>query len=217
MVVVVLLVLGARHLIVTRDPYAGLTLLRETQIPDATREMLTQRIGTTRAAIEAKHAANEDVDNGLYESLAYDAYTLGDLVTARETYETLLNLNPLYYVGWNSYGNVLAAMGDNAKAESAYRQALTLAPDVKDYYLDLAKFITRAYPDRSEEVRTILESGVTALGQTQEFMSALAEWYLAHGDCERAIAHYKVVATLNPAVAEDVEVKIAAARAACSE
>lgn len=216
-IVATLLVVGGLRVIALRNPYGGLTLVRETQMPDATRDMLTQRIATTRAAIAARIDADEEIDSDLYGSLAYDSYTIGDLVTARETYEIILNNNPMYYVGWNAYANVLSAMGDDANAESAYRQALTLAPDVADYYLDLAMFIDARYADRDDEVRAILEQGVAVLGQKQQFMSALAEWYLAHGDCTRAIAHYKVVQTLNPAVAEQIDAKIAEARTACNE
>lgn len=216
LVVVVVLVFGCwRIWSAAQNPYAGLTLVRETNIPDETRQLLAQRIATTEASIAAKVAAGEAVPVGLYESLAYDNYLLGDLRSARESYERVLNENPLYYVAWNSYANVLDDMDDKANAERAYRQSLTLAPDVEDYYLDYANFLATQFTDRDEEVRTILEQGVDALGQQQSFMVQLAEWYVAHGDCERAIAHYEIVADVNPAVAESVAAKIAAARIAC--
>ncbi len=217
LVVVALLVLGGMKLWSAQNPYAGLTLWRETQIPDETRQVLEQRIAVTEASIAAKTSTGETVSIDLYQSLAFDAYVLGDLVRARENYEYIVNANPLYYIGWNAYGNTLEAMGDYDDAERAYRQALSLAPDVETYYTDLADLLTKRFTGRDEEARAVLEDGVDMLGQKVTFMIGLAEWYLAHGDCDRAIAHYKVVATVNPAVAADVDAKIAAARAVCAE
>ena len=216
-VLAVVLVVGGVKLFGANDPYTGLTLWRETQIPEETRIILEQRIATTNASIAAKLSAGEDVSNDLYESLAYDAYVLGDLVTARESYERVVNANPLYYIGWNAYANTLEAMGDYDDAERAYRQALSLAPDVDTYYTDLTDLLTTRFTGRDEEVLALLQQGVDMLGQRLTFMIALAEWYTTHGDCDRAIAHYKVVASLNPAVAESVNVKIADIRATCSE
>lgn len=217
LVVVALLVWGGMQLWSAQNPYAGLTLWRETQIPDETRQMLEQRVATTEASIAAKLSAGETVSNDLYESLAFDAYVLGDLVRARENYEYIVNANPLYYIGWNAYAKTLEAMGDYDNAERAYRQALSLAMDVETYYTDLADLLTTRFTGRDEEARAVLELGVATLGQKQAFMNALAEWYVAHGDCDRAIAHYKVVATLNPATLESVNAKIAAARVTCAE
>lgn len=218
LVVALVLAFGCwRFLSVAQNPYAGLTLVRETNIPEETRLLLEQRIATTKASITAKESAGETVAAELYESIAYDSYVLGDLRAARENYERVLNDNPLYYVAWNSYANVLDAMGDYEHAEQAYLQSLTLANDVEDYYMDFAKFLLTRFTDRDEEARTVLEQGVTVLGQRQSFMVALAEWYVAHGDCDRAVAHYNVVARLNPAAAESVDAKIAAARIACQE
>lgn len=198
-----------------QNPYAGLTLVRETSMPEETRLLLEQRIATTEASIAATEAAGDVVTVELYESLAYDNYVLGNLKTARENYERVINELPGFYVAWNSYGNVLDAMADYTTAEMAYRQALTLAPDFEEYYVDLARLLSTRFTGRDEEVRDILEQGVDVLGQQQSLMNALAEWYVAHGDCERAIAHYKVIAQSNPAVVESVEAKIAAARVAC--
>ena len=216
LVLAALLVFGGWGLwLAAHDPYAGLTLTRETSVDDATRALLEQRIATTRASITALESAGEDVPVEMYESLAYDSYLMGDLVTARENYEIILNENPLYYVAWNSYANVLDVMGDYANADHAYLQAVEHAVDIDEYYLDYAKFLGARYTDRDEDQRLVLEQAVKVVGQTSALMVALAEWYTEHGDCDRAIAHYQVARTANPAAAESVDAQIAAARIAC--
>lgn len=214
-ILAVLAVAGVRYWRVVTDPYAGLTLTRETSLDDATRNLLTSRMTTTRASIAAKEAAGETVETSLYESLAIDSYLVGDLVTARENYEIVLNASPMYAVAWNSYGNVLDAMGDYDAAARAYELAIEFASTIDEYYVDYARFLDKRYDGKDEEQRIVLEQGVKVAGQTTSLMNALAEWYTAHGDCTRAIAHYEVVRTLNPAVSASVDTKIAKARVEC--
>lgn len=197
------------------NPYDGLVLWRETQIDDATRELLTQRIATTQAAIAAQEAVDGEADLELYLSLANDAYMLGDLVMTRESLEDVLNQNTLLPASWNTYATVLERMGDLDLAEQAYLEAIEISP-AGEYYMDYALFLQEHRPERDEDVRLTLEHAVATVGQRTEFMVALAEWYLAHDECEKAIDHYKVAVTLAPtntAIADDLEVT----RATCSK
>lgn len=188
------------------DPYAGLTLWRETQIDDATRVLLEQRVATTRASIASQQTGESTEMTGLYLALANDTYILGDLVSAREALEEVLNRNPLMHVAWNSYGNVLARMEDIVPAENAYLQAIEISPSA-DYYLGYVRFLQKYYPERDSEVLTVLEHGVSLVGQQPELMVALAEWHAKQGNCDKAISHYKVAVTLAPentAIADDL-------------
>ncbi|MBU1126656.1 MAG: tetratricopeptide repeat protein [Patescibacteria group bacterium] len=178
--------------------YRGLTLVEEIQMDDATRVAVEARIATTKAAIAAQKGS-ADMDLNLYTNLAFDASLLGDLVLERETYEEYFTHNSINYTAWNNYGNVLAAMGDPKKAEEAYRKAVELQPH-EEFYRDLIDLIRKNDPegDREEEVRDLLLEGVDRVGQKPWFMVVLAEWYMDNGDCERALDHYEVAATLIP-------------------
>ncbi|MBI1907960.1 tetratricopeptide repeat protein [Candidatus Uhrbacteria bacterium] len=197
------------------DPYAGMTLWRETQIDDATRALLEQRIATTEASIAVQEAEDGAAEADLYLSLANDAHILGDLVKTREALEKLLNENPIMHAAWNMYGNVLSRMGDLEPAEKAYLEAIEINPSA-EYYMDFVTFLDKYYPERDEEMLLTLEHAVAVLGQRSEFMVALAEWYRSHSECAKAIDHYKVAQTLSPentAIADD----LAATRATCVE
>lgn len=188
------------------DPYRGLAKTFDVQMDEATRSMLVQRMATTQASINAFKAAGEEVNTDLYLSLASDAYFLGDLVAARENIEIFLNENAIYFVAWNTYGNILAKMGDLEPAERAYEQAIRLSGGMDEYYLDYADFLERYFPERDEDVKAILEQAVAVLGQKDVFMVRLAEWYLAHDDCDRALSHYEVA--LDVAENENVNASI---------
>lgn len=195
------------------DPYEGLTLWRETQMDDATRELLTQRIAVTEASIAAEVAEDGTADADLYSALASDAYILGDLVKAREALEKLLNEDALRYTAWNSYGTVLEQMGDLKLAEEAYLEAIDIQP-IAEYYMDIVRMLQVHYPERDEDVRMTFEHAIARLGQQTEFMVGLGEWYAAHGECRAAEDHYKVAMTLSPentSIADDY----ATVRATC--
>lgn len=177
---------------------ANLTLWRETQIDDATKTTLTQRIATTIASIQAKPSDTPVVDmTNLYLSVANDTYVLGDLATCREYLEKALNQNSLMDSAWSMYGDVLSQMGDRVKAEDAFKQAIQISPMIK-YYMDYAAFLQKDSPARDADRLADLEAGVAVLGQSTDFMVALAEYYNDHGDCAQSLAHYKVAITLAP-------------------
>lgn len=211
--VVVLAVGGYLVWQTTANPYAGLTLTRETQMEDVTRQLLTQRIAVTQASISAEEAQGGKASLQSYSALASDAYILGDLVMARVALEEVLNQNSILSSAWNSYGNVLAQMGDLELAESAYLEAIEITP-AAEYYMDYAMFLQTYGVERDEEIRLVLEHAVATVGQRTEFMVALAEWYLAHNDCQAAIDHYQVAKTLSPDNTSIVD-DLAAARATC--
>lgn len=179
--------------------YAGLTLDREIEIDETTRTILKQRIATTRAAIDANlREKGDDFDWDLYLILAGDANLLGDMVLERETYEEFLEVNPIHYIGWNNYANVLRDMGDDTKAEEMYRKALELHQG-EEFYRDLIDQIENtSNGERDDEVLAILKEGVVEVGQSAWFMVVIAQWYMAHDDCQQAFEHYDVAETLIP-------------------
>jgi Tfp pilus assembly protein PilF len=194
-----ILIIGGYLLIhQSASKYAGLNLWRETQIDDATKATLNQRIATTIASISTKPANTVPTEmTALYLSIVNDSYVLGDLATCRQYLELALNNNSLMDSAWNMYGDILSQMGDRVIAESAYKQAIQINPMVK-YYMDYAGFLAKDSPARDADQLADLQQAVTVLGQSTDLMVALAEYYNNHSDCSESIAHYKVAVTLSP-------------------
>lgn len=178
--------------------YQGLTLQSDVEMDEETRNILETRIATTQAAIDAQRGS-DDIDLNLYTNLAFDAILMGDLVLARETYEEYFERNAINYIAWNNYANVLRDMGDTEKAEEAYRKAVELG-GMEEYYSDLIDHIRKNDPDgeREDEVKALLEQDVEENGQSSWSMVMLAQWYMDHDDCERALDHYEVAVSLLP-------------------
>lgn len=176
--------------------YPGLKTTLEVDMDDATHAYIVQRVAVDEAAIAAQEQKGEKVDLDLYMSLAADAYSLGDLAKAREAVEKQIKGNAANYTAWNLYGTILEDMGDLKGAEKAYRQALNLGGDVEEFYRDLiVLWQTHYYPARKNDVRSLLEE-YARKRQTPWNMVELARWYMDDGDCDRALAHYKVARTI---------------------
>lgn len=190
------------------DPYKGLVTQREVHIDEATREYFAQRLATTLASIEATERAGQDVDPDMYLSAASDAYSIGDLVTAREMLEKQLAVNSLNYVAWNNYSLVLEAMEDYEDADVAYQKTIELEHGIPKYYEDYANFLMAHYPERREELKALYEDDLARRGQTVWNMTGLGNWYAAAGECDKAIDHYEVALVLlpnNQALKDDFE------------
>jgi len=215
LLLVAALVYGAWSTIGPSTKYQGLTLTGNVELDDATRTIYTQRIQVTQSAIASQKESGEDVDLNLYLSLAWDANAIGDLVLARETYEEFLDANPLYFAAWNTYGNVLKDMGDEAGALGAYKQAIDLEP-TEGFYRDYYEQYVKLYPEDKEGALRILEEAVQNVSQTPWLMVELAAWHLADGNCEEAFNHYDVAETLIPEN-QSLQDLIAQARTQCAK
>lgn len=180
------------------DPYRHLTLTREVEMDEATRAYFESRLATTKAAIAATEASGGDVDLDLYLSASSDAYSLGDLVTAREMLEKQIAGNAINYVAWNNYAIVLEAMNDLKNAEVAFQKTIELEPGSEKYYADYIAFLTIHYPGRQAEIKALYEADVAMVGQTVWNMAGLGAWYAAQKDCDQAQAHYEVAVVLAP-------------------
>ena len=197
-VVVALAAYGLWMITHPANPYKGLTLTRVVTLDEATREYFEQRLETTKAAIAAAEASGEEVDLDLYLSAASDAYSLGDLVQAREMLEKQLEGNSLNFVAWNNYALILEAMGDYDAAETAFRKTLEIEQGIEKYSIDYADFLREHFPERREDLKAILEANLALGGQTVWNMVALAEWYAEGGECQKAVDHYEVAVVLDP-------------------
>lgn len=198
------------------NKYDGLILSTDNGHSEEEVIFVRQRIALTEAAIEAQQGT-DDIDLDLYLAVAWDYTVIGDLVGSRETYEEFLRINSINYTAWNNYANILKKMGDIALAEDAYLQALQLRAS-EEHYRDYIDLIDNYYPDdnRDDDVLAALENAVANLGQTTWLMVTLAEWYVDHGQCEKAFNHYSVAKTLSPDIT-DIEVDLQLARETCVE
>lgn len=197
--------------------YSGLVLSDDTSPTPEAQAYFEQQLATAQAGILAAEAAGVEIDWSLYLTAAWNAAALGDLVLARETYEDYLELNQINPAPWNSYGGILMRMEDYETAEQAFKTAAELTPS-EEFYRDWLRAVENQAPngERDDEVKDILETAVATIGQTPWGMSQLAEWYLRHNECDRAIAHYEVGQDLLPAGNEAIIADIAAARLECS-
>lgn len=167
-------------------------------LDEATLTIFTKRITETKAAIAAQEQAGAEVDLDLYLSLANDAYTIGDLVTAKEALEAELKANPINYTAQNSYGTVLEAMHDYDGALVAYKAAVASGAKVEEYYRDELELLKTQFPDRRDEMKAVIELSIAERGQTSWSMVELGKWYKEAGDCAQAIEHYEVAVSLAP-------------------
>lgn len=177
------------------DKYAGLKLTMDVQMDDATRTLLEGRIATTQAALDASIKNGDKFEMNSYLVIAENQYTLGNLVKAREAYETYLKLNPVSYVAHNAYATVLEVMGDYEAAEPEFKIAITQSPS-EEYYRDYADFLVAHYPERTADYKQVIDDAYAALGQTMWTMLALGDWNFDHGDCSQGMQHYTVAKTL---------------------
>jgi tetratricopeptide (TPR) repeat protein len=166
----------------------------------APRAYVANQLKTARAALAADLADGGEVNLNRYDAVASYAFTLGDLVTAREALEAELKGNPLNYAATNSYGNVLAKMGDYSGARKAFEHAIELSAGQgpESFYINLVELLETHFSDDQDSIKKLLEVYVAKRGQTSWNMVQLGRWYQNAGDCQRAIDHFMVAKTLAP-------------------
>jgi tetratricopeptide (TPR) repeat protein len=172
----------------------------EIELDPAIRQTFAQRIEVTKAALSAQEKSGERVEMALYINLASDYVMIGELHEGADVYKHYLtDINQIDYTAWNNYADVAEQMGDYLVAEQAYLKAIELLPDYEEYHRDYVEFLKNHFSGtRGQNIREALEDSVTRAGQSAWSMVNLAEWYLADGDCDEALAHYKVALQLSP-------------------
>jgi len=149
-----------------------------------------ERIAGLVADIEEREASgNRDISLHLQLGNAY--YMTGQLSLAIEQYDNILSTHPNDAAALENKGQVLLEAGDPAGAEVAWRKAISVGAQ-ESVYFSLTKLIRDEFPDRTDDIRTILEEGIATLGQTQGFMVDLGNWYHEEGMLDEAISHYEV-------------------------
>ncbi|PJA47384.1 hypothetical protein CO172_01720 [Candidatus Uhrbacteria bacterium CG_4_9_14_3_um_filter_36_7] len=152
-----------------------------------------------RSDLENSMAYDETIANDISKMLTLGNlyYSLGDLASAKQWYESILSDYPNDAPAHENLGQTLKEMGDFKGAESHWNQAIVLNPyDLT--YIKLADLIEEYFPDRRKEIQILLEEAIASLGQTRSLLIRLGNWYETQGDYERAISHYKVALQMDP-------------------
>lgn len=145
------------------------------------------RIATQKASVEAD--TTPDPHKLLVLGNLY--YQVGELASARETYEKLLEVSKEDVAARENLGVTLAEMGDYKTAERMWAEALERSATVVTV-TRLVDLINEHIPEDKVHVKEILEKAIQSLGQDSMLLGRLGDWYLEAKDYERAISHYQV-------------------------
>lgn len=131
-----------------------------------------------------------------YSNLGVEALTAGDLAGAEDKVQLSLAADPKCSVGWNVLGVVQAALGNQGRAEEAYRRAIALDP--KDGAPIGNMEILMTAEDRSEEAYKFRQLGEQVRKKDPYFHAYLAEEALDAGNLDEANANIKAALKLIP-------------------
>lgn len=154
-------------------------------------------------AEKAEVDAKGETDINLLLRLGNAYYTVGELGTAVEYYDAILKDYENDVAALENKGQALLEMRDYAGAEVTWKKAISLGAQETTYF-SLAKLMREQFPDRTDEIRPLIEGGIATYGQTQGFMVELGNWYRAEGDLDTAISHYEVAYELS---GKDIAIK----------
>ncbi len=149
------------------------------------------------ATLEAAIASNPERDISQLLQLGNLKYAYGDLSSAKEQYENILSTHPKDAPALENLGQALREMGDYQGALDRWRAALNVSP-YEVTYLKLADLLDEYFPERQDEIQTLLEEAIATLGQTPGLLKRLGEWYAVNEKYNEAISHYKVAGRLDP-------------------
>lgn len=163
--------------------------------------------GDDKATLEQKIADQENKlatdpefakDLSQWLTLGNMKYQLGDLAGAKEVYEThILADHPADGAALENLAQTLYEMQDYEGAELRWRAALSVNP-WEVTYLKLVDLIANKFPERQNEIQSILEEAIVNLGQTPGLLRRLGDWYADNGQYDRALSHYEVAKQLAP-------------------
>jgi tetratricopeptide (TPR) repeat protein len=165
-------------------------------------QQMQERIEADQKALE--EAVNEG-ENAITErlQLGNSYYAAGELQKAVDEYDKILETHPNDPPALENKGQALYEMGDYYGAETAWRKAVSVDPQVHTY-IKLDELYTEHLTERYDEFGPMLEEAVANLGQSRGLMIALGNWHKAQGNIDRAISHYEIAIELSDN-ADDLE------------
>jgi Flp pilus assembly protein TadD len=115
----------------------------------------------------------------------------GRLDEAAAQYRLILEGHPDSVRGWVNLGNVRSQQGQEAAAERAYREALTVAPGDPDALNNLAWLLLQRGSDLEEAERLALAAATSPGPDRAQVLDTLAHIQGARGRCEEADATFE--------------------------
>lgn len=148
----------------------------------------------------AKFLSDKDKSNDInaYLNIGFDMRQLGDDETAISAYLEALKIDPDHPLGLNNIATSYREIGEYAKAEEAYRQAIISIPGEISNYINLADVYRFQYPDDEEGLLAIINSGVEVVAGPYDLISYLAVYYRDRGDTAKAIEYFEKLLSVSP-------------------
>ena len=142
------------------------------------------------------HPASASIRHNRAQAL----FNLRRFAEARDELQEAVRLKPELHPAWNLLGNTLAALGDAAGAERAYRRALALRPDHAETQYNLALFFQHA--GRLDEAIACYRKALALRPTLAAAHNNLANALKMKGRVDDAFLHYEQAVRHEPRLAD---------------
>lgn len=127
---------------------------------------------------------------------------LGSFTAARESFTKAINLGAKDGVVMGLLGLCYVSTEQYISAETAYREAIVLQPDVKDWQLGLAKALS--LQGKNEETIAVIEQILTTEPDNEILWTVQANAYLGREDAEMSVAIHEIIDRLGKSTADSL-------------
>src|SRR5262249_35317896 len=148
-----------------------------------------------RVAFERAARRHPDAPEPLIALIKLD-FQQGKTLQAKQRLEQVLAESPNHPYAAGLLGELALLGGDQATAESRFREALQRKSDWLQPWLHLATI--KVSQNKPDEAREVLEGGLKAIPKSEEMRLLLATILSDAGQVDRAIQEYEVLLRQNP-------------------
>ncbi|GEK29760.1 hypothetical protein KZO01_00690 [Kurthia zopfii] len=130
---------------------------------------------------------------------------------AAKAFTEAIEVNPEEAIGYINFGNLLASMDDNERAERFFQKALTIDEEAATAYYGLANLYYNS--ERFEEAAKLYERSIRAGIEGADAYFMLGKSFEAAGDTKLALPYLQRAAELAP---DDIQIRLSFAILMCS-